>query len=275
MGFKSQLSEATGIAADKLPSSYQIVGTVLLMKLSKLTTAQKNKIGKAMLEMLPNVKTVCEVKEVAGEFREPIVSVLAGNGTATLHKENDIIYKIDAAKIMFSKGNLTERKRLIEQVKPGEEIVDMFAGIGYFSLGLAKFTKARRIMAIEKNPVAYRFLTDNIEINKVPQIHAVNDDCKLAAAGLREHADRIIMGYFPGTEKFLPYAIYMAKEGGIIHYHNIYKIHELWAKPLAEIKEACDHYRIGYEVLAKKKVKSYAPYVQHVVVDFRISRASS
>ena len=273
MGFKQKLSRATGITDYKLPSSYQMVGHVLLLKLPKIRSLkQKQKIGRSIMTLLPNVKTVCEIKEVKGEFREPVVVKLAGNGTATIHKENDIFYKLDTEKIMFSKGNLNERKRLIGQVKENENIVDMFAGIGYFSLGLAKFTKAREILAIEKNPHAYRFLTENIQMNKVSRINAIQGDCTMAAMSFKDYADRIVMGYFPGTEKFLPYALFMARNGCVVHYHNIYRINDVWGKPLEEIARACGKRKIKYEILAKKKVKSYAPAVIHAVVDFKVTK---
>lgn len=270
MPFKQKLSKATGVRESLLPTGYQLVGDVLLLKLPRLKPLQKQKIGSAILSFLPNVKTVCEIKEIKGELREPVVNVLAGNGTLTTHKENDILYKIDAAKIMFSKGNLSERKRLISQVGEGETVIDMFAGIGYFSLGLAKFSKAREIIAIEKNPNAYNFLAENVQLNKLDKVNAIQGDCAIAAISFKGYADRVIMGYFPGTERFLPHALHMARNGCVVHYHNIYKLSEIWKKPLEEIALACGHYKIGHEILAKKKVKSYSPKVFHTVVDFRV-----
>ncbi|MCX6815458.1 MAG: class I SAM-dependent methyltransferase family protein [Candidatus Aenigmarchaeota archaeon] len=270
MAFKQKLAKVSGIKATKLPSSYQIIGDVLLFKLPKLRQEQKEKIAAATMTLLPYVKTVCEIKEIKGELREPEVVKLAGGKTETVHKENDILYKIDVSQIMFSKGNLSERKRLIPQVKEGEIIIDMFAGIGYFSLGIAKFTKAKEIMAIEKNPVAYNFLTDNILLNKINNINAIQGDCKTFAMSFKDYADRVIMGYFPGTEDFLDYAIFMARNNCTIHFHNIYKIKDLWKKPLQQIEEACKKANVSYEILVKKKVKSYSPSTWHVVIDFRV-----
>jgi len=273
MSFKQKLAKATNIPTERLPSSYQIVGNVLLLKLPKIRSLkQKQKIAQAIFTLLPYVKTVCEIKEIKGEFREPVVEKLAGGETVTTHKENDILYRIDTAKIMFSKGNLNERKRLISQIKENETIVDMFAGIGYFSLGIAKFTKAKEILAIEKNPIAYQYLTENIVLNRVNNINAIQGDCKAAALSFKGYADRIIMGYLPGTEEFLPYAFFMAKSGCIIHFHNIYKIKELWKTPIQQISEGCKKLGLNYKILSKKKVKSYAPKTRHVVVDFRIMK---
>ncbi|MBI4167853.1 MAG: class I SAM-dependent methyltransferase family protein [Candidatus Aenigmarchaeota archaeon] len=270
MTFKQKLAEATGIKADRIPASYQIIGDVLLMKMPKLKQKEKQKIAASILVLLPYVKTVCEMKEVKGELREPVVIAIAGNGTITTHKENDVLYRIDAAKIMFSKGNLSERKRLIEHVKEGETIIDMFAGIGYFSLPIAKFTKAKEIFSIEKNPTSYHYLTENIALNKISNIIAIQGDCNIAARTFGNRADRIIMGYFPGTESFLPAAFWMAKSGCMIHFHNVYTEKELWKVPAGQIKHVSEAFKKDFEIIAKKKVKSVGPRKWHVVVDFRV-----
>lgn len=276
MSFKQKLSKATGIPAGRLPSSYQIVGHVMLLKLPKIkSAAQKQKVAAAILSLLPLVKTVCEIGEIRGEYRQPSVAILAGNGTIATHKENNILYRMDVAKIMFSKGNLNERKRIISQVQEGETVIDMFAGIGYFSLGLAKFSNAREIIAIEKNPEAYNYFVENIQMNKIKNISAMQGDCAIAATALQKMADRIIMGYLPDTEKFLPYALLMAKNGCTIHYHNTCNTKELWKKPLGDIDTAAKKSGFSASILSKKKVKSYAPNVWHVVVDFRVSRDKS
>jgi len=268
MSFKQQIARATGMATAKIPSSYQIIGHVMLLRFLKIKDdGEKRKIANAILQKYPNVKTVCELEGIEGELKEPRVNVIAGNGTEVLHKENNLIYHLDVAQVMFSKGNVYEKQRLIEQIKPGEIIVDMFAGIGYFSLPLAKFSKAAKIIAIEKNPVAFRFLRNNLKINKV-NFETIFGDCRDFADSVENYADRIIMGYFPGTEQFLTHAIKIAKPKGIIHYHNSYKDKELWKKSLEDIKKACGSYK--YKVLSKRKVKSIAPRTAHVVIDFQV-----
>lgn len=265
MSFRKKLAKATGLPERILPSSYQIIGNVLLLKFMKIKSLQqKRKIASAIMKLLPYVKTVCEINKVEREFRIPKIRKLAGNGTVTMHKEHGLLYKLDVAKIMFSKGNLNERQRLVKQVKKGV-IVDMFAGIGYFSLGLKN---AKKIYAIEKNSVAFRFLKENIRLNKIKNIEPILGDNRKIAEKLKEKADRIIMGYFPKTEKFLPYALTMLKKNGIIHFHNIYKEKELWKKPIREIEKLKTNYRI----LTKKKVKSFAPRVWHVVLDIELEK---
>ena len=128
MTFKQKISIETGIPEKNLPSSYQVIGNILLLKMPKIESwKQKQEIAEAVVKILPYVKTVCEIKEVGGEYREPDISVLIGDKTETMHMENRIKYNLDVAKIMFSKGNLNERKRIIPVVKEGETIVYMFA----------------------------------------------------------------------------------------------------------------------------------------------------
>ncbi len=272
MAFKHKMSKITGIKESLIPASCQVVGNVMLLKPGRLKGEQKTILAGAIIKEFPYVKTVCEISGVAGELREPAVRKLAGNGTETLHKENGIIYKLDVSQLMFSKGNLNERKRLVEKVKPGETIVDMFAGIGYFSLGLAKFSKAKNIISIEKSSKAYNALIDNIQINKVANISAILGDCKIAAKGMPGMADRVLMGYLPHTEDFLPAAIFMLKQKGTIHFHNTYNKKELWKKPLADLQAICTGMGCVFHLTEKKKVKSYAPNVFHVVMDIEIEK---
>lgn len=269
MSLKTKIAKLSGVPEKDVPGSYQILGDILLAKF-KTSPAKKKKIASAIKELLPYVKTICEVKGIEGEFREPKVSIIEGTTTTTIHKENDVLYKIDVTKVMFSKGNLFERKRLLNQIKEGETIVDMFAGIGYFSLPIAKLTKANQIFAIEKNPASYNLLTENISLNRINNIVAIQGDCKVAAKTLPVKADRILMGYFPGTEEFLPAALFLAKPGCIVHFHNIYNEKDLWDKPKEQIELISKAMKRDYEIVSKKKVKSAGPRKYHVVIDLRI-----
>lgn len=263
MRFKEMLSRRTGVDEKLLPASYQIIGDVLLLKFLKINSLQQKKmIAKAIMDIFPRIKTVCEILAIKGEYRTPKIRNIAGDGLVTIHKEHGILFMLDVSKIMFSKGNLYERQRIVNDVKKNEIIIDMFAGIGYFSLGIAK--KAKKVYAIEKNKVAFRYLKENIRLNKIKNIVAINADCRNIS--LPEKATRVIMGYFPRTEKFLPYALKFI-DNGIIHFHNIYRSDELWHKPLNDIEKACKR---PYKILSKRKVKSIAPRTYHITIDFSI-----
>jgi len=252
-----------------LPSGFQAVGDVAVLNLNQKIIKQKKKICPAFLKLYPRFKTVCiKIDAVKGEERLPSIEKVAGNGTEAVHSENGCLYKLDVTKVMFAKGNTKERGRLAGVVRKGEVVVDMFAGIGYFSIPIAKASKAKIIHAIEINPNAFEYLEQNIRLNKLKNIEAFNCDNRKAPPQLKGIADRVLMGYLPSTDKFLDAAFWFLKpSGGIIHFHDVYRDSELWDKPVEVLKHYGCKYGMKMNVLDKHIVKQYAPRMQHVVID--------
>ena len=259
---------------DKVPKRYYRVGDIILIRIPKDLDEWKHEIGKILLENLPSVKTVCNVKRVIGRERKPKIEVLAGNGTETILKENKCLFKLDVSKIMISKGNVYERQRLPKLVKDGEIIVDMFAGIGYFTIPIAKFANPKKIYAIDINPDAIYYLKENLRLNKVShKVIPILGDCREVSNKLKHIADRVIMGYIK-TREFLPYAFkFLKKEGGIIHYHDVFKQEEIFAVPINLVKNTAKEFGFEAKILFKRKVKSYAPKVYHVVLDVEVRKS--
>ncbi|MEM2954894.1 MAG: methyltransferase, partial [Candidatus Nanoarchaeia archaeon] len=183
--------------------------------------------------------------------------------TITIHKEQGIFYKIDVAKLMFAKGNINERHRLAKIAKKNEIVIDMFAGIGYFSLPLAK--RVKKVYAIEINPVSFNFLLENIKLNKLNNVKAICGNCAKIVPRLKIKADRIVMGLLPSPFKYLKGAFNASKKGTIIHYHCLIKrgkekeeINNLFNK-INKIKKI--------KMLGTIKVKSFSPSKDHYVLD--------
>ena len=242
---------------------YQKIGDIIILN------KKDKKAAERLLLYMPNTKTVMyKAGGIFGKFREPKLKKLAGDGTVTIHKEHGCLFKIDVEKIMWSKGNHRERIRLIDQVKRGEVIVDMFAGIGYFSIPLAKHTKAKKIYAVELNPVAFSYLLDNIKLNKIKKIKPINADSMTVE--IPEKADRVLMGLLPSAKEFLPKALELVKPGGIIHYHGIDKApaENLWK----DVEEACRKKKVKPTLLKKTRVKSWAPRKWHWVLDVKVEK---
>ena len=256
-----------------LPSSYQKIGDIVIINTKKELWKYDKQMGQVILKNIPNTRIVCRRTDfITGQFRQPNVKIIAGEkNTETTHKEHEISYKLDVAKVMFSKGNLTERKRLIDQVKKDEIIVDMFAGIGYFSIGLGKFSKAKKVYAIELNPESYHYLWENIKLNKVEnKVTPMFGDCKKECESLDRIADRVLMGLLPSPKDYLDATMKVIKKNGIIHYHSILSEDESHEKLLFEINDIAVKYGFQIELISWKKVKSYAPRVDHVVLDVKI-----
>ncbi|MCD6477205.1 MAG: class I SAM-dependent methyltransferase family protein [Candidatus Aenigmarchaeota archaeon] len=241
---------------DILPRSYNMIGDILILKLK--SEKHKKKIAKAVLDIIPSAKTIVLDKGITGIKRKPKIEILAGEKkTITLHKEHGAKFWIDISKTMWSKGNKFEKQRLMKLVKKNEIIVDMFSGLGYFSIILAK--KAKKVYAIDINKDAIEFLERNVLLNKLNNVEILHGDCRKFAKLLENTADRIIMGYIYNTEKFLPYALKIAKKNAVIHFHRITKDPE-------KIKKKLEKYgKVSYRL-----VKTYAPNVGHYVFDIKL-----
>lgn len=252
-----------------LPSGFQTIGFVAVLNLKPELMEFKEKIAECVLEILPNIKTVCiKFDAIKGSNRTPSVEKVAGNGTETVHSENGCLYKLDVTKVMFSKGNTKERGRLPHLVNKSETIVDMFAGIGYFSIPIAKKNPPAKIFAIDTNPISVQYLKENIKLNKIKNIEPIECDNRKAPENLKGIADRVLMGYLPGTDRFLDAAFWFLKpEGGVIHFHDIYKDSELWKKPTSILKKSGEKHGMDLKISDKHVVKQYSPKTQHIVID--------
>ncbi|MFO8109712.1 MAG: class I SAM-dependent methyltransferase family protein [Thermoplasmata archaeon] len=259
-----KITERLDIPEDMLPTRWEMVGNVLLFKLSRKLLDKKESIAEVYAEIL-GADTVLLQGPIEGVTRRPEVEVVYGDDTETVHVENGIKYMLDAAEIMFSSGNIDERRRMASVVKDKEVVVDMFAGIGYFTLPMAVHGMPKEIHALEINPIAYEYLCKNIYLNGVEDVVSAHlgDNREFF---LEKSADRVIMGYLHETWKFLPKAIELLDEEGMIHYHCNVK----GEKPEKKIKRLLSKETSNFELLKTKRIKSYAPHVYHMVADVQI-----
>ncbi|MDP2767553.1 MAG: class I SAM-dependent methyltransferase family protein [Candidatus Methanoperedens sp.] len=248
-----------------LPSGWQILGDIIVVSLRKELENRKAEVGKALLSLYPRCKTVLLDRGIAGQMRLPEREIIAGEGTETIHRENGCLFKIDALKLMYSQGNLAERKRM-SNVGKNETVVDMFAGIGYFSISMAVHSKPKKIFSIEINPQAFGYLKENIMLNKAEEIvEPILGDCAFVTpCGI---ADRVIMGYLNAHE-YLEYGIRALLPGGIIHYHEAVP-EAIPRRPVARIIEAAGKQGRKAEIIGMRRIKKYSPGVWHVAVDAR------
>ncbi len=224
-----------------------------------------------------NVDTIAKIKSINGKMRKPSVEILAGSkSTETIHKENGCLFKLDISKVMWSKGNTNERMRIANLVEDDEIVLDMFAGIGYFSIPLAFHSNPRKVYSIEINPESYYYLNENISLNKINKKSHQNlgyDVIKPILGDSAEitpniSADRILMGYVKTTHNFLSPAINSLNSGGIIHYHETVPEKLMNTRPIKRIKLIAKNREV--EIMGNRIIKKYSPGVVHCVVDARI-----
>jgi tRNA wybutosine-synthesizing protein 2 len=252
-----------------LPRKWELLGDVLLMKIPEELKGFKEDIAGAYAKEL-GAKSVLEDFGIQGDLREPKVEILWGTETETIHKENGVKFKLDCAKLMFSSGNVDERIRMATISNPNEVVVDMFSGIGFFSIPMAVHSKPRKIYALEINPTAYHYLSENALLNNVEDIvePVLGDNRYFKEEGI---ADRIVMGYLEDTHLFLPKTLeILKKEGGIIHYHEKCPNELMDKRPLENIQKVIKEKGYKLELTNLKNIKSYAPGVSHVVLDVKV-----
>ena len=250
-----------------LPKHWVRIGDVLILPLRQELEPYKHLIARVYAEVL-GVKTVLRKGHIHGETRKPDYEVLYGRDTVTVHVENGVKYKLDVAKIMFSPANVKERVRMAKVAKPGELVVDMFAGIGHLSLPMAVHKRAR-VIALEKDPYTFRFLVESIWLNNVQDLVTPYNIDNRDFPG-ENIADRILMGYVVTTHEFIPKALSIAKDGAIIHYHNTVPERLMPGEPFETFRKIAREHGCEAEKLNELVIKRYAPGVWHVVVDVRV-----
>jgi tRNA wybutosine-synthesizing protein 2 len=249
-----------------LPMKWERYGSVLVLRYPQVLDSLKNEILPIYAAEL-KVKTILNEKgKIQEAIRVPDMEIIYGKDPETIHIENGIKYKFDASKIMFSSGNVNERIRMSKIKVDSETIIDMFAGIGYFSLPLAKYQKPKKIFACEINPLAFKYLNENINLNNVASIEPYLGDNR---AFDKAKANRILMGFID-TEKFISKALSLLEDQkGIIHFHNTWTTEELKNKEMILNKYA-NKYGYEFKTLYFSVIKSYAPHIWHIVADLKI-----
>jgi tRNA wybutosine-synthesizing protein 2 len=165
---------------------------------------------------------------------------------------------------------MTERRRMATIAATNETVVDLFAGIGYFSLPMAVYSKPKKIFACEINPIAYSYLCANVVLNHVSSIvePLLGDNRRTAP---KDCANRVILGYLKEPQGFLQVALEcLRNHTGVLHYHELVPVEHIPDQPLSHIETVANMYHRSLEVLSVKEIKSYAPRVNHMVLDVRI-----
>ncbi len=208
-----------------LYSSFDTIGDVIIIKIPDALQQKKRLIGQAILENLKPVKVVLMQKgPVSGEFRIRELEHLAGeNRTTTIYKEHGCSFLVDVAKAYFSPRLSTERLRIANLVKPNERVLNMFAGVGAFSIVIAKAQPECKVVSIDVNPEAFRFAVENARINKVAgRVNTILGDAReiIKSSDLGKFT-RVLMPLPESASEYLDKAIFAVEpSGGWIHYYT-------------------------------------------------------
>ncbi len=270
-----ELQEKKPVPEDLLGFSpaYEVVGDIALLEDPDLDKQKALRIADVLLRTQTNIKTVLRpLTPVIGEFRIREFEVVAGEPkTETIHREYGCRYKVDLSKAYFTPRLSTERSRILSWVREGDTVVDMFAGVGPYSILIAKSKKPSKVIAIDKNPDAVYYLKENIVLNSVKNIEAIEGDAREEAKKFAGVADHVIMNLPHSAHEFLDSAVLLAKPGGIIHYYGITPEDDLFESSIELITGAAKKAGRKLEVLEKRVVRSYAPHQYNICIETRVT----
>jgi len=258
---------------EDLPASYDVVGAIILIKLPKTLFHYRKEIGKALLETHKNIRTVCLIDPVSGELRTRNVEIIAGeNHTLTTHTEYGLSFHVDVETTYFSPRLSSERKRVADLVKPGEIVVDMFAGVAPFSIMIARYAKPKIVYAIDKNKEAVLLAKQNAKQNHVlDTVEIIYADANDVEKVVPNKADRIIMNLPFSAYRFFSLALSIAANTCIVHYYDIIKEEDIEVRIDALKKIAAEYSYILSDVFIRK-IKTYAPREFYIGLDITATK---
>ena len=242
---------------DRIPlPRHELVGGIAILQEDDPEGAEK------ILASRPSLHTVVFAQgEVSGEYRTRELKILAGRpSTRTEVTEHGHRFTVDLAGAYFSARLSTERQRVLDQVREGEIILDMFAGVGPFAIALAE--KASLVVAADLNPLAVELMLRNLAQNRVENVLTVLADSRRLAAVLPWKFDRVVMNLPLAGSEFLPDAFRLCGAGGTIHFYALVSAE---GEHTSRIRE------LGGTVLAEREVRSYSPGQWHAVYDILVS----
>lgn len=264
---------------ENLFRSFEVVGDIAILDIPKPLEKLEKSIAWTLLRTNKAIKTVSKrATTTEGDYRIRKIKTLVGKDTSeTIHTESGVRLKLDINKVYFSPRWATERLRIAKQVKPGENILVMFAGVGPFSLVINKYQpKIKHITSIELNPDACKYLNENIRLNcniysgkKDPAIATMLEKHTLICGDvkkvkLNEKFDRIVMPLPHLAKDFLPEALKVAKKGAIIHLYTFAGEKDLNQEKDTVIK------KYPLKLLKTITCGAYAPGVDRYCLDLKV-----
>jgi tRNA (guanine37-N1)-methyltransferase len=257
---------------EQAQGAYELIGNIAIIDQHEENVME---IANVLLHH-KNIRTVFQATSaVSGEYRTRELFFIAGDKkTETIYRENGCRYLLDVTSVYFTPRLSTERMRILGQVTDGEKVVDMFAGIGPFSILIAKRFPFSRVIAIDKNPVAIRYLRENANLNKLKNIEIKEGDAREEVIGILD-ADHVIMNLPHSAMEFIDAAWGIIKRGGIIHFYAISHEDDLFDGIFKEIEEHASRADLRVISLNKRIVRPYAPYQYNVCIDFRVVSLNS
>ena len=259
----------------ELISAFDQIGDIIIVRIPDSLLSKKKIIGKTLLENVKTANSVfCQSSPVEGDFRTRDLEIIAGQDkTETEYKEFGCRFVVDVQKAFFSPRLSNERNRIAEQILDGQTVINMFGGIGMFSIIAAKNKKCI-VYNIDINPDAVELCEKNIKLNKLSgKVFSIQGDAaQIIKEKLENKGDRVLMLLPERSDEFLDSAVAATKNNGIIHYYShIHADKKSEATKLSE-NHFMDISPVVSKVLNSKIVRAVGPRYYQTVVDVKITK---
>jgi tRNA (guanine37-N1)-methyltransferase len=267
----------------KVYNSFDVVGDIAIIKIPNCNTANSEAIGKQIMSSQKNIKTVLTpATRITGDYRVRELRLLAGeNKTSTTHKESHCTFKVDVEKCYFSPRLSHEHTRIANLVQSGETVVNMFAGVGCFSVIIVKTQSKTKVYSIDVNPAAVGCMEENVKNNQVDGnvLPMLGDAKDIIQTQLQGVADRVLMPLPEKALEYLPYALMALKQtGGWIHYYDFQHApgkENPVEKSKLKVAQKLDGMRVCYVFVNSRVMRPTGPNWYQTVIDIQVTAVPS
>jgi tRNA (guanine37-N1)-methyltransferase len=168
--------------------------------------------------------------------------------------------------------------RIAKLVQNQETVLNMFAGVGCYSIAIAKHATPETVVSVDINPLAFRYLEENIRLNRAEKtVVAIQGDAKtVTEQKLQNIADRVLMPLPEKAYEYLDVALLALKpDGRWIHYYDFEyakKDEDPVAKVTAKLSEKLQTLCLGFQVTFGRVIRSIGPRWYQVVLDVHVQK---
>lgn len=253
-------------------SAFDQIGDIVIIKIPNELMPKKKFIADTILAHVKSAKAVfAQVSPVRGDYRVRNLEFIAGeNRTITEYKEHGCRFRVDVAKTYFSPRLSTERLRIANMVGEGETIVNMFAGVGTYSILMARMNKTCKVYSIDSNAVAAELCEANAKLNKVQdRVVSIHGDAgEVIKDKLAGQADRVLMPLPESAKEFVDSAVLALKKKGVVHYFiHIRADNKKTSKNLGLQDAHKAFVKYNHSVQQVRVVRGVGPRIYQIVAD--------
>jgi tRNA (guanine37-N1)-methyltransferase len=261
-------------------TSFDVIGDIAIIRVPLTLQHRRHIIAQAVMKTNSSIKTVLnQVNAVSGLFRLRELEYLLGEEkTRTIYQEYQCRFKVDLTTVYFSPRLSFERMRITNLVNRGETILNMFAGVGCYSIMIAKHRPIKQIYSIDLNPKAVELMKDNVQLNRVvDKVTIIEGDAQnIISMRLKQSCNRVLMPLPELAYEYIESAIQALKDGrGTIHYYDVI-FAEKSEDPIKKLRHRIEprlrELVSAFKIDGSRVVRMVGPRWYQIVLDIHITK---